>query len=273
MLWSKRFFVFRAVISVMDGSCTIAEKAELMLARKHALTFTYLAYILTHMYTFESESPIGGGEWWLRFRARALLNTTPPTLFKSVPLCLPAVIAIRVVMRMLLSCAKARARAMCRVGQSCTCTPYMTACMVFTLLKLPFIHRIYTHMCVYMANLSHAVEHLFALRPMLTLFPFCVLYCNTAETHTRAMWPSICLHRGLCSPCFPSACCIAIQRKHVHAPCGQASVYMANLSHLVEHLYTLRPMLTLFPFCVLYCNTAETCTRAMWPSICLYGQP
>jgi len=29
-----------------------------------------------------------------------------------------------------------------RVGQNCICTPYMTICMVMSLLEIPYIHRI-----------------------------------------------------------------------------------------------------------------------------------
>jgi len=38
-------------------------------------------------------------------------------------------------------------RIMNRVGQNRTCTPYMTVCMVTSLLKMPYIHRVYV--CVY----------------------------------------------------------------------------------------------------------------------------
>ena len=30
-----------------------------------------------------------------------------------------------------------------RVGQNCIYTPYMTACMMISLLKIPYVHRIY----------------------------------------------------------------------------------------------------------------------------------
>jgi len=31
----------------------------------------------------------------------------------------------------------------CRVGQNRICTPYMTVCMVISLLKIPYVHRMY----------------------------------------------------------------------------------------------------------------------------------
>jgi hypothetical protein len=38
-------------------------------------------------------------------------------------------------------------RAINRVGQNCTCAPYLTVCMAISLLKMPYIHRIYV--CMY----------------------------------------------------------------------------------------------------------------------------
>ena len=34
----------------------------------------------------------------------------------------------------------------CRVGQNCISAPYMTLCMVISLLKMPYVHRIYLKM-------------------------------------------------------------------------------------------------------------------------------
>jgi hypothetical protein len=42
---------------------------------------------------------------------------------------------------------------MCRVGQNRIYTPYMTVCMVISLPKIPYIHRIY--MVLVLANPTH----------------------------------------------------------------------------------------------------------------------
>ena len=60
--------------------------------------------------------------------------------------------------------------AVCRVGQNCICTPYMTVCKVIPLLKLPYIH----HTCVCMYNFDqpyHFVKwtHASHLKPNCTL--------------------------------------------------------------------------------------------------------
>jgi len=35
---------------------------------------------------------------------------------------------------------------MSRVGQNCVCAPYMTVCMVISMLKIPYVHCIYLNL-------------------------------------------------------------------------------------------------------------------------------
>ena len=71
---------------------------------------------------------------------------------------------------------------MCRVGQNRICTPYMTVCMVISLLIIPYIHRIYIY--VY----GSGQPYLSAIWLLL----YCPLYLMEpeifAQTSLRLLW-------------------------------------------------------------------------------------
>jgi hypothetical protein len=115
---------------------------------------------------------------------------------------------------------------MCRVGQNCIYTPYMTVCLVISLSKIPYIHRIY----VWLWPTLHVCSNWCGSLPM----AFCVTECAFAwgylaapehtqahththtHTHTNTQWASV----------ASASLCVLIDACMVHIEGGPDHIFV-----------------------------------------------